>query len=63
MNKMNLNLLYNLKFAIYLLSMSSPSKLFSCVESDAILHSPINQSSAKYNWTFSKDYRFKKPKL
>lgn len=42
-------------------NMSSPSQLFSCVESDAILRSPINNSSAKTNWSFTKDSRFKRP--
>lgn len=39
--------------------MSSPSKLFSCVDSNQILRSPINNSTAKTNWSFSKDDRFK----
>lgn len=43
--------------------MSSPSQLFSCVDSDNILRSPINNSSAKTNWSFSKDSRFKRPKF
>lgn len=42
--------------------MSSPSQLFSCVDSDALLKSPINNSTAKHNWSFAKDSRFKKPK-
>jgi len=42
--------------------MSSPSQLFSCVESDAILRSPVNNSTAKLTWSFSKDSRFKKPR-
>ena len=44
------------------LLMSSPSKLFSCVDSAAILKSPINNSTAKNHWSFSKDSRFKVPK-
>ena len=43
--------------------MSSPSKLFSCVEATAILKSPINNSSAKNHWSFGKDSRFKEPKV
>lgn len=39
--------------------MSSPSKLFSCVDAVTILKSPINNSSAKNHWSFSKDSRFK----
>lgn len=43
--------------------MSSPSKLFSCVDANAILKSPINNSTAKNHWSFSKDSRFKIPKF
>lgn len=43
--------------------MSSPSKLFSCVEAVAILKSPHNTSTAKNHWSFSKDSRFKDSKL
>jgi hypothetical protein len=43
--------------------MSSPSKLFSCVDSNEILRSPINNSTAKNNWSFNKDSRFKDKKL
>lgn len=43
--------------------MSSPSKLFSCVDAVAILKSPHNTSTAKNHWSFSKDSRFKDPKL
>lgn len=42
--------------------MSSPSKLFSCVDATAILQSPINNSISKHHWTFAKDQRFKRPK-
>ena len=42
--------------------MTSPSQLFSCVEAEAILQSPINNSSAKNHWTFNKDSRFKRSK-
>ena len=52
----------NFPFLVKLL-MSSPSKLFSCVDSAAILKSPINNSSAKNHWTFSKDSRFKNSKF
>lgn len=45
------------------LLMSSPSKLFSCVEATAILKSPINNSTAKNHWSFGKDNRFKAPKF
>lgn len=34
--------------------MSSPSELFSCVNAAAILRSPINTSSAKHHWSFSR---------
>jgi len=43
--------------------MSSPSELFSCVQADAILKSPINDSTAKNHWSFAKDSRFKRPKF
>ena len=43
--------------------MSSPSKLFSCVEATAILNSPINNSTAKNHWSFSKGPRFPDSKL
>lgn len=43
--------------------MSSPSKLFSCVDANAILKSPINNSTAKNHWSFSKDDRFKNSKF
>lgn len=43
--------------------MSSPSKLFSCVDAVAILKSPHNTSTAKNHWSFSKDSRFKDSKL
>ena len=39
--------------------MSSPSKLFSCVDAANILKSPVNNSTAKNHWSFSKDSRFK----
>lgn len=43
--------------------MASPSKMFSCVESDAILRSPINDSKALYHWSIGKGgNRFPKPK-
>lgn len=42
--------------------MSSPSKLFSCVEASDILRSPVNSSTAKNHWSFAKDSRFKRPK-
>lgn len=42
--------------------MSSPSQLYSCVDSNTILKSPLNTSTAKYNWSFSKDSRFKNKK-
>lgn len=42
--------------------MSSPSKLFSCVDSNSIFKSPLNKSSAKSQFSFSKDDRFKLPK-
>ena len=42
--------------------MSSPSQLFSCVDSKAILSSPVNNSPSKHHWSFSKDSRFKRPK-
>lgn len=42
--------------------MASPSELFSCVDSQAILRSPINDSPAKTHWSFAKDTRFKKAK-
>jgi hypothetical protein len=42
--------------------MASPSQLFSCVDADAILRSPVNNSPAKTNWSFAKDSRFKRPK-
>jgi hypothetical protein len=38
--------------------MSSPSKLFSCVEAKDILKSPVNNSPSKLHWTFSKNPRF-----
>lgn len=39
--------------------MSSPAKLFSCVDSGSIFKSPLNTSSAKSQFSFSKDERFK----
>ena len=42
--------------------MASPSELFSCVDSQAILRSPVNDSSAKTHWSFAKEARFKKSK-
>lgn len=42
--------------------MSSPSELYSCVDAKAILRSPVNNSTAKNHWSFSKDNRFKTPK-
>lgn len=39
--------------------MTSPSKLFSCVDSASIFKSPLNTSSAKSQYSFSKDDRFK----
>ncbi len=39
--------------------MSSPSKLYSCVDARAILESPHNTSTAKHHWSFGKDTRFK----
>ncbi len=38
--------------------MSSPSKLFSCVDNTTILKSPLNKSSAKSQYSFSKTERF-----
>lgn len=38
--------------------MSSPSQLFSCVDANAILKSPVNNSTAKNHWTFAKGDRF-----
>lgn len=38
--------------------MSSPSKLFSCVDANAILRSPVNNSTAKNHWSFNKGARF-----
>lgn len=38
--------------------MASPSQLFSCVNAVEILKSPINNSTAKNHWTFSKSPRF-----
>lgn len=38
--------------------MSSPAQLFSCVEAHAILKSPINNSTAKNHWSFSRTARF-----
>ena len=43
--------------------MSSPADIFSCVEADNILRSPINNSTAKNHWSFAKDSRFKRHKL
>lgn len=43
--------------------MSSPSQLFSCVDAAAILKSPINNSTAKNHWSFSKSDRFPSYKL
>lgn len=43
--------------------MTSPSKLFSCVDAAAILKSPVNNSTAKSHWSFSKDSRFKESKF
>lgn len=34
--------------------MSSPSKMFSCVEANAILRSPINDSKALHHWSIGK---------
>jgi hypothetical protein len=42
--------------------MSSPTKLFSCVDSNTIFKSPLNTSSAKSQFSFSKEDRFKAPK-
>lgn len=42
--------------------MSSPSKMFSCVEAKDILNSPINDSKAKHHWSFAKGGRFQKQK-
>ncbi len=42
--------------------MTSPSKLFSCVDSQIILKSPVNNSTAKQHWSFSKSSRFPKQK-
>lgn len=43
--------------------MASPSKMFSCVESDAILKSPINNSKALHHWSIGKGSpRFPKTK-
>lgn len=39
--------------------MSSPSKLFSCVEADEICKSPLNRSPAKHQYSFSRSDRFK----
>lgn len=41
--------------------MSSPAELFSCIDADALLKSPINNSTAKTHWSFAKDSRFKRP--
>lgn len=43
--------------------MTSPSQLYSCVDAAAILKSPVNNSTAKNHWSFSKDSRFKIPKF
>lgn len=43
--------------------MSSPSQLYSCVDANAILKSPVNTSTAKNHWSFGKDERFKAPKF
>lgn len=42
--------------------MSSPSKLFSCVDPDVILKSPLNSSVSKMHWSFSRSSRFPKQK-
>lgn len=42
--------------------MSSPSKLFSCVDAKAILNNPVNDSQAKFHWSFAKGTRFAKQK-
>lgn len=42
--------------------MSSPAQLYSCVDSNYILRSPINNSTAKNHWSFSKGKRFKDPR-
>ena len=42
--------------------MASPSELFSCVDAQMILKSPINDSTAKTHYSFAKDSRFKRPK-
>lgn len=41
--------------------MTSPAKLFSCVESDEICKSPLNRSPAKLQYSFSREQRFKMP--
>lgn len=43
--------------------MSSPAELFSCVDAEVILNSPVNDSTAKNHWSFAKDGRFKRPKF
>ena len=42
--------------------MSSPAQ-YSCVDANYILRSPVNNSSAKNHWSFSRGKRFKDPKL
>lgn len=39
--------------------MSSPSKMFSCVDNVAIMRSPANNSTSKTQWSFPKSQRFK----
>ena len=34
--------------------MTSPAKLFSCVDNTSILKSPLNKSSAKSQYSFNK---------
>lgn len=43
--------------------MSSPSQLFSCVDANAILKSPVNNSTAKNHWSFGKGDRFPNYKI
>lgn len=42
--------------------MSSPAKLYSCVDNVAIMKNPANNSSAKQQWSFPRGNRFSYPK-
>ena len=53
----------NIIIGFIFIPMSSPSKMFSCVEADEILKSPINNSTAKNHWSMAKDDRFKRSKI